>query len=119
MLGAVTPMNPQHAQPQAAADVLPQWAFCGRFLKLECTVVSFMPGFSDVCHVLELVMLWRMTAVLRPLTVALTPCRGSCLWSHLLADGHVASHAAGDLCVVSACTYNFSSRGYTPGSLTF
>lgn len=64
-------MYSQHAQPQAAAEMLPQWAFSGRFLKLECTTVSFMPGFSDACHVSVLVMLWRMAAVLTPLTAAL------------------------------------------------
>lgn len=55
---------PSDAQPQAAASVLPQWAFSGRFLKLECTMVSFMPGFSDACRVLVLVVLRLMAAVL-------------------------------------------------------
>lgn len=69
-------MCPQHAQPQAAAEMLPQWAFSGRFLKLECTMVSFMPGFSDTCRVLVLVVLWRVAAVLTPLTAALTSRQG-------------------------------------------
>lgn len=69
-------MYPQHTQPQAAAEMLPQWAFSGCFLKLECTMVPFMPGFSDAGHVLVLVMLWHMAAVLTPLMAALTSLLG-------------------------------------------
>lgn len=39
-------------------------------------MVLCVPGFSDKCHVLALIVLWHVTAALHPLPAALTIRQG-------------------------------------------